>query len=150
MVGQEFQTGLASRKRAIWHIQQLCNIEQSLGRRLRLIAVGGRRHLPLLVGLSAVTITDSVPFIRTQKRRMLTYSRGKWEIHHTAEGQKLDDLLQHNVAVYDHQIEINIAALRRLSAAIPKFEPIPTEQSILPHMISELQYSFWPTVRPNT
>jgi hypothetical protein len=76
-------------------------------------------------------------------------SRGKWVIHHTAEGHPLDDLLQHNVAVYDHQVEINMAALKRLDAAIPKLEPIPAEQSILTHMISESQYSFWPTVRPN-
>jgi len=144
MVAQEFQTGLASRRKASWHIQQLCNIEQILGRGLRMVAVGGRRHLPLLVGLSAVTITDSVPFVRTQKRRLLDYTQGKWKIHLTAEGQHLDYLLQHNVGVYGRQVEIAVAALRKLGPVISKLEPIPMEPLMSSFVVSELQLSFWP------
>jgi hypothetical protein len=144
MVAQEFQTGLATRRRASWHIQQLCNIEQFLGRGLRMVAVGGRRHLPLLVGLSGVTITDSVPFIRTQKRRMLDYIRGKWKIHLTEEGQQLDYLLQHNVATYGRHVEIAIAALRRLGPVIPKLEEISLEPVMNSFVVSELQLSLWP------
>jgi hypothetical protein len=141
IVAQEFQTGLASRNRAEWHIWQLRDIEQALGRGLRLIAVAGRRHLPVLVGLSSVTVTDSVPFMRTHMRRRLDHSRGRWEIHRTPMGEPLDQLLESNVATYMSQVEIALAAYRRVGPVLPTTEVIPVEEPFMPAPVSELQLS---------
>ena len=139
MIAQEFQTGLATRKKASWHIWQLRNVEQSLGRRLRLIAVAGRRHLPLLVGLSAVTITDSVPFMRTHMRRRLDHNRGGWEIRQTPKGEPLDELLQHNVAMYTRQVEVTIASCKRVGPVVPCYEDVPAEETAIPLGASDSQ-----------
>jgi hypothetical protein len=144
IVAQEFQTGLASRSRAKWHIWQLRDIEQALGRGLRLIAVAGRRHLPILVGRSSVTVTDSVPFIRTHKRRRLDHSRGRWELHPTPTGEPLDQLLESNVATYMREVEIALAACRTVGSILPTAEAIPVEEPITQAQVSELQLSFWP------
>ena len=64
LVAKEFQTGGRDKRVARWHIDQLRRIEDALGRGIHLIAVGGRRHMRLLGGLSAFTIVDSVPFMR--------------------------------------------------------------------------------------
>jgi hypothetical protein len=51
-VSLEFQTGLARVRKATWHVSQLRQLQQSIGRALHVIAIGGRRHLPLLVDFS--------------------------------------------------------------------------------------------------
>jgi hypothetical protein len=139
IVTQEFQTGLLSRRKAGWHILQLRNVEQSLGRGLRIVAVGGRRHLPMLIGLTAVTITDSVPFMRTHKRRTLDHIRGRWEIRQTPRGELLDELLEHNVATYTHQVEMLISCCRRAGPVVPNHESIPMEEPTISPATSELQ-----------
>ncbi len=110
MVSQEFQTGLSNRDRAAWHIQQLLNIEEKLGRGFRLIAVGGRQHLPLLVKLSAVTVTDSNPFVKTQHRQKLL--DGVWVKRATAKGELLDRLMNENLAGYMKQVEAEMLLAR--------------------------------------
>jgi len=105
LVVQEFQTGLASRTKASWHIWQMCNIQQSLGRGLHLVAVGGRRHLPLLVGLHGLTVVDSVPFIKACKRRVLDRMNGKWIRKTTGPNETIDVLLFRNLTGYVKAIE---------------------------------------------
>lgn len=149
LVAQEFQTGLAAPRRASWHVRQLCNIEQSLGRGLHLVAVGGRRHLPLLVGLPRVTVVDSVPFMRACMRRLLNHESGKWTISLTPPGDPIDDLLERNVRAYHAAITTNIRELQQLQSVVPesrdmtsdefaKFAPTPTPTS-------SGQLEFWPT-----
>ncbi len=143
IVSQEFQTGLASRRRACWHVWQLCNLEQSLGRGLRLLAIGGRRHLSLLVGLSSVTIADCVPFLRTCKRRRLDMSTGKWLVHRTGQGESLDHLLEQNIATYSDHVQARVSILRQIGPLLPELELASVEESSDAHYVSELQLSLW-------
>lgn len=148
MVAQEFQTGLASRTRARWHIQQLRNIQQSLGRGLHLIAVAGRRHLPLLMGMSGVTVVDSVPFMRACKRRLLEKKTGKWVVRLTNPGEPIDDLLCRNVATYTRAVEEIIAKLRHVRPVIPGSKPvvddIPYASDDACTMFPDTQLWLWP------
>ena len=141
MICQEFQTGLASGKRARWHVYQMRNIEQALGRGLQLIAAGGRRHLPLLIELSAITVIDANPFVKTLMRRRLV--DGKWQKHGTPEGEPLDQLMEDNIAAYTKYVEARIASLKESSAI--GIDAIPAKQE--PKPISDLQLSLWPSLR---
>ncbi len=152
LVAQEFQTGLATRKKASWHIRQLCNVEQSLGRGLHLAAVGGRRHLPLLVGLPRVTVVDSVPFMRACMRRLLDQENGKRVITLTPPGEPVDDLLEKNMIAYHAAMIARIRELRRLGPLVPESKHTTSDRSgtlsptLLP--ISAGQLQLWPML-PN-
>jgi hypothetical protein len=145
MVCQEFQTGLANGKRARWHIHQLCNVEQSLGRGLHLIAAGGRRHLPLLIELSSVTIIDANPFFKTHMRRQLI--DGKWHVYSTANGAPLDQLLEENIAAYTRYVEGKAASLKELGSIPPKREIAPADAGSIKALVSDLQLPLWPYLR---
>ncbi|MGC2162996.1 MAG: DUF4417 domain-containing protein [Silvibacterium sp.] len=145
MVCQEFQTGLASGTRARWHVYQLRNIEQLLGRGLQLIAVGGRRHLHFLIELSAVTIIDANPFVKTHMRRRLV--DGKWLKNATAEGEPLDQLMEGNIEAYTKYVEARMAALKEFGSLPPRKE-IPAEPlTQTPIAVSALQLPLWPELR---
>ncbi len=143
IVAQEFQTGLASRTKAKWHIWQLMNIEQALGRGFRLIAVGGRRHLPLLVGLSAVTITDANPFRKAHARQKLI--NGRWVKAPTEKGLPVDGLLEINTINYGNLVESLYETAKQNGPILPAshhsgvIEPVS-----VPSEVSESQLSFWP------
>jgi hypothetical protein len=146
IVAQEFQTGLASRTRASWHIWQLRNIEQSLGRGFRMIAVGGRRHLPLLVGLSAVTITDANPFHKAHSRQKLLNAR--WVKAPTEKGLPVDGLFELNVTNYSDLVGSCYAAAIKIGPLLPKL-PAPGMEVVESRVeVPESQLSFWP-VEPN-
>jgi len=145
MVCQEFQTGLASGKRARWHVYQMKNIEQIIGRGLQLIAAGGRRHLPLLIELSAVTIIDANPFVKTHMRRRLV--EGRWQRHATPDGEFLDQLMEDNVTAYTRYVEGRFASLREVGPESSRNEltSVPVEQARTP--VSALQLDLWPSLR---
>lgn len=143
MVCQEFQTGLANRRRARWHIYQLRNIEQMLGRGLHLIAAGGRRHLPLLMELSSITVVDANPFLKMHKRRRL--ADGKWHVYPTANGAPLDQLLEDNIAAYTHYVEEKIVSLKKSGGLPPKGEIQDAVAAKPP--LSDHQMEFWPSLR---
>jgi len=142
MMCQEFQTGLANGKRARWHIHQMCNVEQALGRGLHLIAAGGRRHLPLLIELSAVTIIDANPFLKTQMRRQ--FIDGRWRRVTTAPGMPLDQLLDENISAYASYVKGRVRQLRQLGPAQPERESVSTDAAHHPRSASDLQMSLWP------
>lgn len=145
MVCQEFQTGLANGRRARWHIHQLCNIEQSLGRGLHLIAAGGRRHLPLLIELSSVTIIDANPFVKTHMRRQ--FVDGKWQMFPTAEGAPLDQLLEENIEAYTRYVARKLVSLKELGPIPPKCEVVGQDSEPIKAPIQELQMQLWPSLR---
>ncbi len=134
---------MASRSKASWHIWQLMNIEQALGRGFWLIAVGGRRHLPLLVGLSAVTITDANPFLKAHARQKLL--NGRWVKAPTEKGLPVDGLLEANVTNYTNLVESLHEAARQNGPILPTFHHgAVIEPLSLPSVVSESQLSFWP------
>ena len=105
VVAKEFQTGAAIPRIAQWHIEELQRLQEKIGRALHLLAVAGRRHLGLLLRLERFTIIDSVPFVRTVKRRRMSRGDGRWKVCRTRRGEPLDRLLRHNVEVYRTGIE---------------------------------------------
>lgn len=145
MVAQEFQTGLSSGKRARWHIYQMLNIQQSLGRGIHLVAAGGRRHLPLMTELARVTIIDANPFLKTHVRRRLV--DGKWIKYPTSEGESLDQLMEDNIAAYTKYVEARIALLQQPGSFPPGVEPAIPNDERDPSPVSDLQLSLWPTLR---
>jgi hypothetical protein len=114
-VALEFQTGLRKPSKAKWHLSQLLNLQESLGRKLHLIAVAGRRHLRFCSELAAVTIVDAVPFVRTHKRRRLQQLHHRWAVTGSEIGEPLHALLYHNVRTYAQAVSANLGSLRRLS-----------------------------------
>jgi len=147
MVALEFQTGLASPRKAAWHICQLYNIQEFLGRKLHLIAVAGRQHLPLLAGFSDLTIIDSVPFVRSCMRRVkLNRIDDKWVVSKTVAGTPTDDLLRHNVATYAANVKLRIEIGRKMGPIIPRLDTIAEVAVVASDFrapISPLQRSFW-------
>src|SRR5208283_808082 len=114
-VALEFQTGLRKPSKAKWHLSQLLNLQESLGRKLHLIAVAGRRHLRFCSELPAVTIVDAVPFVRTHKRRRLQQLHHRWVVTSSEIGEPLHALLYHNVRIYAQAVSASLDSLRRLS-----------------------------------
>jgi Domain of unknown function (DUF4417) len=143
IVSQEFQTGLASRTRAKWHIWQLREIEQSLGRPFRLVAIGGRRHLPLLVGISAVTIIDANPFHKAHARQKLV--NGRWVKAPTERGLPIDELLEANLANYANLVERSHEFALKKGPLLPHQESAPIAMVNLTSRAPSSQLSFWPS-----
>jgi hypothetical protein len=118
LVAKEFQTGGRNKSVAHWHIAQLRSIEDALGRGIHLIAVGGRRHMRLLGGLSAFTIVDSVPFMRAIKRRKLSKRDGLWKMNKTRRGEPIDSILETNISVYSQIVCEDPARLKQYALAL--------------------------------
>jgi hypothetical protein len=109
-VAKEFQTGAHNRRIGQWHCHALLELEQKLGRGLHLVAVGGRKFIPQLVKLHGLTIMDSNPFIKSIKRQRLTIKDHRWTFNRTPQGAPVDDLLNHNMCVYEQYIIAKIRA----------------------------------------
>jgi hypothetical protein len=104
-VCKEFQTGGSIARIGAWHIRQVLELEQRLGRALHLIAVGGARHLNLLVELSGYTIIDSVPFMKTCFRRVWSQTTADWMFMRTSPGAPLNKFLLANIGRYSELLE---------------------------------------------
>ena len=128
-VCKEFQTGGSSRKIGIWHIRQLRELEQRLGRSLHLIAVGGARHLGLLAQLSAFTIIDSVPFMKTCFRRLWSFQRQNWMLKRTSTGEALNKMLMANVSRYSQLLELSRARFQQYEL---KLDSLDSDYAIAP------------------
>jgi hypothetical protein len=132
MVCKEFQTGGKKKTVGDWHIDRLRELQDRLGRRLHIVAIGGRRIQPLQTQPWGVSVIDSVPFMRTMHRRRLT--NDGWEETTTLPGAPLDDLLDHNITAYSAQLTDR----NRRGCAPPRRQPA-AEASI------ERQLTLWPT-----
>jgi hypothetical protein len=106
-VCKEFQTGPSRASVGAWHIRQLLELQHRLGRPLHLIAVGGARHLRLLVELPAYTIVDSVPFMKTCFRRVWSRLTGRWMFRPTRRGAALSNPLLTNIERYSELLELS-------------------------------------------
>jgi hypothetical protein len=122
IIALEFQTGLRIPRKAVWHISQLLNVQEALGRGLHLVAVAGRNHLRMFMGLSGVTVVDSGPFVRAcMRRRLIGRRQGKWVVTNTPVGMPIDSLLKHNIAAYGRGVREGVEVLRRLGATLPSY-----------------------------
>jgi len=94
-----------------------------------------------LIELSAVTVIDANPFVKTLMRRRLV--DGKWQKYETPEGELLDQLMEHNITAYTKYVEARIKSLEELPSI--GIDAIPVKQE--PMSISDLQLSLWPSLR---
>lgn len=148
-VAMEFQTGLCQRFKAKWHLCQLLNLQEAIGREVHLIAVGGRRHIGFLSELPAATIVNSVPFMRTLKRRMFHRLANKWVAIESAPGGLLDDLWNHNCRSYARAVARQFKNYKqrngKLLTADNDENPEPTSMHhVIPYDGPQLQFGFWP------
>lgn len=108
IVSYEFKTGAATAARGNWHARHISRLPELAERPLRLIVRGGSRHLRQFArSFSAVAFVSPDPFIRAMKRRRLVWrwpQKPRWIREKTDPGQSLDDLLQHNVALYSAMV----------------------------------------------
>jgi hypothetical protein len=154
LVALEFQTGLSHPEKAYWHVSKLREIQQSIGRGLHLIAIGARRHLQLLGGLSGVTVIDSVPFIRACKRRILNQSNNQWVVSRTNAGAPYEEILENNVSVYGRAVGDKVEVLEKRGAIhelLPRADDglgLDNEGDSLGAR-SEFQLELWPENKPN-
>ena len=100
-VAKEFQTGLARLDAGKRALEDLLRLQDSLGRSLHPIIIGGGRHSSQLrARFETHSIVDAVPFLRTMHRHELRQTgsgRMRWQRHETGPGKSLHDLLAVNI-----------------------------------------------------
>lgn len=102
-VCKEFQTGLRDPERAADALAGLRSLQQSVGRALHPIVVGGRRFARQVASnFDSFTIADSVPFMATVNRKRITWTGTAVieEDEPTEVDETLDELLQANIRSY--------------------------------------------------
>jgi hypothetical protein len=100
----------------------------------------------LLVGLSAVTITDANPFHKAHSRQKLLNAR--WVKAPTEKGLPVDGLFELNVTNYSDLVGSCYAAAIKIGPLLPKL-PAPGMEVVESRVeVPESQLSFWP-VEPN-
>ena len=99
--------------------------------------------MPLLIELTAVTVVDANPFLKTHMRRRLAH--GKWHFYPTANGAPLDQLLEDNIAAYRRYVEEKITSLKTFGVLPSKREIQDVTSAPLP--VSNIQLPLWPCLR---
>lgn len=113
------QTGYKRPHQGRTAIRKIEKIQQTLGRELKLILIGGGQFLDFASSkIKSVTLIDSNPFIKTMKRRRMDTSSNKriWNESFSLENQPLDSLLRENVSSYggwaDRQVSSQETVMR--------------------------------------
>jgi len=119
---------------------------EALGRQLHLIAVGGRRHISFLAELAFVTVVNTVPFMRTMKRRRFHRLANNWKPVESKPGEALDDLWSHNSRAYSRAVSQEFRHFKRQNLRLLNTDDYgiaetPIETGAL-HDSSQLE--FWP------
>jgi len=117
-VAKEFQTGLKDPTVARRHIERIANMEQTLGRSLHFIAIGGPRYAhDLHERFRRYTIISAHPFQKTNHRQRAVLREGvgrcSWISFSTRPDEPLDDLLEHNLTAYSTMLD------RRRRSSLP-------------------------------
>lgn len=96
IVAKEFQTGLAKRDRGVLAIESVARLQDQLGRRLHIIAVGGGKYAAdLAAHFDGWTVVDSVPFMKATHRRMASTAGRRVRWIPTMDGD-VGEMLVHN------------------------------------------------------
>ncbi|HZT43187.1 MAG TPA: DUF4417 domain-containing protein [Chthonomonadaceae bacterium] len=105
-ISKEFCTGLSRLEAGRRAIEDLSKLQDTVGYQLHPIAIGAARFIPdLKRHFGNFTIVDSVPFMRTVKRREFVKRSGRhpaWIKHTTERDEPLDALLAHNINSYQN------------------------------------------------
>lgn len=105
MLAMEFQTGLRVKEKAVIYLQRLANLQQSLGRSLHLVAIGGTRYrmeLRTLFG-DSFTLTDATSFMKTFRRIKADGPQGEEKLKMRSE-EDLADLLHANIIAREKRL----------------------------------------------
>lgn len=140
----EFASGCGWGERIGWHVTQLCELADRVGRPLAIVIRGGGRKLEKLRRhFEQVTLVETEAFARTIKRRrayVTETGRLKWAKVSTPAGAPIDGLLAHNVRL------VRASHERRLHASIPS-RPLPCRsqgaaycdgETVKPRLVKEL------------
>lgn len=104
-IAQEFQTGLANPDRANFAFDNLTRIQDRIGRRLHLFAIGATRYRAEIPRrFDGWSLIDSMPFMKAISRRVAS-STGRRITWRPALGENVSDLLVHNVSRYRDWLE---------------------------------------------
>jgi hypothetical protein len=134
----EFQTGLRSFERGLQAYQALVRLKSAAGSGLHPILVAGQRFLRWLPShFDGYTIVDSVPFMRTIKRRS-PYSRPgglSWRRNRTHPDECLNGHLIHAIGVYREAIEKKrqrhaVQTEMKLPGEFPRKRILPRQRSV--------------------
>lgn len=109
-----FQTGYSNTDEAKIALNRLVRLQQTLGRDLSLIMIGGSQFLEVaMLNFVRLTVIDSTPFMKTQHRQRLVMNGSKrhWVKSPTKRGTPIDDLLQQNVSSYSTQMAHRVGQL---------------------------------------
>jgi hypothetical protein len=104
-VAKEFQTGTANPTRGAYALDGVSRLQERLGRRLHLFAIGAARYrCELPQRFDSWTILDSTPFMKAVNRRVAAPPgrRIRWQ---PARGEDVSNLLLQNVGHYIDWIE---------------------------------------------
>jgi hypothetical protein len=103
-VAFNFQTGYRNFKQGMIALRAIEKMQQTLGRPLSLVLIGGAQYVNLASFIfEQTTLIDSAPFVKTVKRQQMfetTTGERCWRGVRTATGHPLDDLLVDNVTQY--------------------------------------------------
>ena len=102
VVAAEFETGNRSRAEGERAVRELVNLQQSTGRRLHPLVIGGTQFLEQVAKeFVTATFLDSTPFMKTVHRQafrsMPPTGKQRWRKSPTAPDESLDKLLAHNL-----------------------------------------------------
>lgn len=125
-VCKEFQTGLSRYEVGARHLWRMDDLQHKLGRALHPILVGGGRFAHVAARyFEKFTIIDSVPFIKTIKRKhgtQITEAHLRWNTNKLPKGASLDSLLEHNSTMYSRVLRERIDLAKRLEQSATQLE----------------------------
>jgi hypothetical protein len=110
VVAVEFETGNRSRAEGERAVRELVNLQQSTGRRLHPLIIGGTQFLePIAKEFVTATFLDSTPFMKTVHRQAFRSippsGKQRWQKSPTAPGESLDKLLADNLRCYSDWLD---------------------------------------------
>lgn len=125
-VCKEFQTGLRDPIRAHLALNELRRLQESLGRALHPVIVGGSRFAQKIAEFfDGFTLVDSIPFMATVKRKRIVVRGNSVEQvdHPTLGDETLDRLLATNLRL--HREVLTSACSRQIDGLDDDFEDAP-------------------------
>ena len=130
VVAVEFETGNRSRCEGGRAVKELVNLQQSTGRRLHPLVIGGTQFLErIATDFQAGSFVDSTPFMKTVYRQsfvsLAATGKHRWRKSPTAPNELLDRLLIHNLRSYSDWLDRRWAAVAGEIIRIPSPQRLP-------------------------
>jgi hypothetical protein len=118
VVAVEFETGNRDRHEGSNVVRNLAAIQQSVGRHLHPLIIGGTQFLEQFARQFAdASFIDSTPFVKATMRRTVAWDgqRLGWDGSFTLIGQGVDNILGKNIDQYSRWLEMRWKASTRIA-----------------------------------